>query len=74
MVPLGLAALPFLEEVCYVFVVGVWEVELFAAVVPADYIELAIVMKWMLALLSTLLTPLLLWFSSFVIVFSLLLM
>ena len=30
-VPLQLAALPFKEEACYVFVAGVWEVELLAA-------------------------------------------
>ena len=30
-VPLKLAALPFLAQVCYVFVTGVWEVELLAA-------------------------------------------
>ena len=31
-VPLRPAALPFLVEVCYVFVAGVWEVELLVAV------------------------------------------
>ena len=30
-VPLKLAVLPFLAEACYVFVTGVWEVELLAA-------------------------------------------
>ena len=30
-VPLRLAALPLLEEVCYAFVAGVWEVELLVA-------------------------------------------
>ena len=30
-VPLRLVALPFLAEVCYVFVTGVWEVELLVA-------------------------------------------
>ena len=32
--PLRLAALPFLEEVCYASVVGVWEVELLAPLLP----------------------------------------
>ena len=73
-VPLSLAALLFLVEVCYVFVAGVWEVELLAAVVLADSLELAIVMKLMLVLLSTLLTSLLLRYSSFVGTLSLLLM
>ena len=34
-VPLRLAALPFLEEVCYAFVAGVWEAELLAVRVLA---------------------------------------
>ena len=38
---------------CYLFVAGVWEVKLLATVVLADFIELAIVMKLMLVLLST---------------------
>ena len=49
--------------ICYVFVEGVWVVELLAAVVPADCIVSVIVMKWMLVLLSTLFTPLLLRYS-----------
>ena len=52
--PLRLAALPFFEEVCYAFVVGVWEAEMLAAVVPADCIGSATVLKWMSVLLSTL--------------------
>ena len=51
--PLRLAALPFLEEFCYAFVVGVCEVELLAAVVLADCTGSAMVMKWMSVLLST---------------------
>ena len=35
-----LAALPFLEEVCYVFVAGVWEAELLVARARAGYIVL----------------------------------
>ena len=46
-VPLRLAALPFLVEVCYVFVAGVWEVELLAVRVLAGCIGLAMVMKLM---------------------------
>ena len=64
--PLRLAALPLLEEVCYAFVVGVWEVELWAAVVLADCIGSATLMRLMSVLLSISLTPLLLRFSSFV--------
>ena len=37
---LMLAALPFLEEVCYVFVAGVWEAELLVAWAPAGCIVL----------------------------------
>ena len=43
--PLKLAALPFLVEVCYVFVAGVWEAELLAVIVLADCIGLAMVMR-----------------------------
>ena len=71
---LRLAALPFLEEVCYAFVVGVCEVELWAAVVQADCIGSATVMRLMFVPLSISLTPPLLLFSSFVGVSSLLLM
>ena len=53
-VPLGLAALPFLEEVCHVFVVGVWEVELFAAGDLVGYIGSVMVMRSMCIVLSTL--------------------
>ena len=41
------------EEVCYAFVVGVWEVELLAAVVLAECMGSATVMRWMFVLLST---------------------
>ena len=40
-----LAALPFLEEVCYVFVAGVWEAELLVARAPAGHIVLAKMMR-----------------------------
>ena len=36
-VPLKLAALPFLVEVCHVFVTGVWEAELLVAVVLVGF-------------------------------------
>ena len=49
-----LAALPFLVEVCYEFVTGVWEVELRAAGVLAGCIELARVMRLMFIALSSL--------------------
>ena len=51
-VPLRLAALPFLEEVCFAFVVGVWEEELWAAVVLADCLGSATVMRLISVLLS----------------------
>ena len=65
-VPLRPAGVPFL--------VVVWEVELLATVVPADCTRSATVMNVMLVLLSTLSTPLLLRYFSFVGVLSLLLM
>ena len=43
-VPLKLAALPFLAEVCYGFVTGVWEAELLAVRVLAGCTGLAMVM------------------------------
>ena len=46
-VPLRLAALPFLAEVCHVFETGVWEVELLAAGDPVGYIGPVRVMRWM---------------------------
>ena len=49
-----LVALPFLVEVCYEFVTGVWEVELLAARVLAGCIELVRVMRLMFIALSTL--------------------
>ena len=71
-VPLKLAALPFLEEVCYVFVAGVWEAELLVARARAGYIVLAKVMRLMFIALNSLLTPLFLLCYSFVDVSSLL--
>ena len=63
-VPLRPAALPFLVEVCCVFVAGVWEVELLVAVVLVGCIGPVRVMSLMCNVLSTLLTPLsLLWYS-----------
>ena len=44
-VPLKLAALPFLAEVCYGFVTGVWEGELLVVRVLAGCIGLAMVMR-----------------------------
>ena len=62
--PLKLAVLPFLVEVCYEFVTGVWEEELLAAGDPVGYIELARVMSLMCIVLSTSLTlPSLLYYS-----------
>ena len=69
-VPLKLAALAFLAEVCYVFVAGVWEAELLAARVPAGCIGLAMVMRLMCIALSTLLILLFLLYCSFVGVLS----
>ena len=59
-VPLRLAVLPFLAEACYVFVTGVWEVEVLAAGDLVGYIGPVRVMRWMCIVLSTLLTLLLL--------------
>ena len=60
-VPLKLAALPFMAEVCYGFVAGVWEAELLAAGVLVGCIGSAMVMMLMCIALSTLSTlPLLL--------------
>ena len=72
--PLRLAALPFLEEVCYVFVEGILEAELLAAVVLADSFGSAAVMRWMFILHSSLSTLPFLLSSSFVGVLSLSLM
>ena len=55
-VPVLLVALPFLEEVCYVFVAGVWEAELLVARAPAGYIVLATVMRLINIVLSSLST------------------
>ena len=51
-----LAALPFLEEVYYVFVAGVWEAELLVARAPAGYIVLAKMMRLINIVLSSLST------------------
>ena len=67
-----LVALPFLVEVCYEFVTGVWEVELLVAGVLADCIELVRVMRLMFIALSTLFILLFLPCYSFVDVLSLL--
>ena len=66
MVPLMLAVLPFLVEVCYVFVTGVWEAGLLVAGDLVGYIGLVRVMKLMCIVLSTLLTLHLLQSSFFV--------
>ena len=71
-VPLRLAALPFLAEACYEFVAGVWEVELLVAGDLVGCIGPVKVMRLMYIVLSTLLTPLLLPWYSFVGVLSLL--
>ena len=65
-----LAALPFLVEVCYGFVTGVWEVELLAAGVLVGCIELVRVMRLMYIALSTLFILLFLLCYSFVDVLS----
>ena len=67
-----LAALPFLEEVCYVFVAGVWEAELLVARARAGYIVFAKVMRLISIVLNFLSTPLFLLCYSFVGVSSLL--
>ena len=69
---LKLAVLPFLVEVCYVFVTGFWEAGLLVAGVLAGYIGLVEVMRLMCIVLSTLLIPLLLLLYSFVHASSLL--
>ena len=51
-----LAALPFLEEVCYVFVAGVWEAERLVVQFLVGFIELVRVMMLMFIVLSTLST------------------
>ena len=73
-VPLRLAALPLLEEVCYAFVAGVWEAELLVARARAGYIVLAKMMKLISIVLNSLSTPLFLPCYSFVGVLSPLLM
>ena len=62
--PLRLAALPFLEEVCYVFVADVWEAELLVARVRVGCIGLAMVMMLISVVLSILSTLLFLLCSS----------
>ena len=62
-VRLRLAALPFLAEVCYGFVAGVWEAELLAVRVLAGCIGSAMVMRLMCIALSTLLIPLFLLYT-----------
>ena len=52
--PLLLAALPFWEEACYVFVVGVLEAELLVAEVLVGCIGLVNVMRLMSSLLLSL--------------------
>ena len=52
-VPLRLAALPFLAEVCYVFVAGVWEVELLVAWVLVGCIGPVKVMRLMCIVLKS---------------------
>ena len=62
--PLMLAALPFLVEVCYGFVAGIWEAELLVARVPVSCIESVRVMRLMCIVHSTsLILPLLLYCS-----------
>ena len=73
-VPLKLAALLFLAEVCYGFVTGVWEAELLVVRVLARCIGLAMVMRLMYIALSTLFILLFLMYYSFVGVSNLLLM
>ena len=67
-----LAALPFLEEVCYVFVAGVLEAERLVARARVGYIVLAKVMRLINTVLSSLSTLLFLPCYSFVGVSSLL--
>ena len=73
-VRLKLAALPFLVEVCYVFVAGVWEVELLVAGVLVGCIVLVRVMRLIVTVPSFLFILLFLPFYSFVDVLSPLLM
>ena len=56
-VPCKLAALPFLVEVCYGFVAGVWEAKLLAAGVLVSCIGLARVIRLVCIVLSTSLAP-----------------
>ena len=65
-----LAALPFLEEVCYVFVAGVWEAELLVVRLRVGCIGSVMMMMLISIVLSILLTPLFLLFYSFVGVLS----
>ena len=71
-VPLRLAALPVSVEVCYIFVTGVWEVELLVARDLVGCIGPAKVMRLMCIVLTTLLTLLSLLKYSFVDASSLL--
>ena len=61
-----LAALPFLEEVCYVFVAGVWKAELVVAWLLAGCIGSVMVMRLISTVLSSLSTLLFLPCYSFV--------
>ena len=70
--PLKLAVLPFLAEVCYVFVAGVWEAGLSVAGDLVGYIGLVRVMRLMCIVPSTLLIPLSLLLYSLVDASSLL--
>ena len=65
-----LVALPFLVEVCYEFVTGVWEVELLVAGVLVGCIVSVRVMMLMFIALSILFILLFLLFYSFVDVLS----
>ena len=67
-----LAALPFLEEVCYVFVAGVWEAELLVAWLLAGCIGSVMVVRLISTVLSSLSTLLFLPCYSFVGVSNLL--
>ena len=70
LVPLRLAALPFLVEVCYVFVAHILEAELLVAGDLVGCIGPVKVMRLMRIVLSTLLIPLFLLYHSFVGVLS----
>ena len=67
-----LAALPFLVEVCYVFVAGVWEAELLVVRARAGFFVLAKVMRLISTVLNSSSTLLFLLCYSFVRISSLL--